>query len=254
MNKVKVIIVCLFFFICLDVSATSGSIRQSSVIECNGVYYGNHGSPVHWHIVEKKNDKWVSVSKEVDVPSCYLKPVNTKEEVKFYKCSDGDTAHFIINGVNRTVRFLAIDTPEVAGSDHDAEFMANEASEYTCNALKNAKKIYLEYDTNSDKEDKYGRVLAFVHVDDELLEAKLIENGLAKVAYIYGDYAYVLELREKEALAKEKKIGIWQEVNLPDQEESNSNSQKENISNEESLLLKILKWILYYLDKIFDFS
>lgn len=247
MKKRNIALFILILILCLNVNATAGNIRQSSVIECNGKYYGNHGSPVHWHIVEKKNNKWVSVSGEVSVPSCYLRGVNTKEEVKFSKCSDGDTAHFVINGVDKTVRFLAIDTPEIANKDHAADYMGDEASEYTCNALKMAKHIYLEYDTNSDKEDKYGRILAFVHVDDELLEAKLIENGLAKVAYIYGDYAYVEELRALEELARNKKIGIWSENNvLYDIDETIDTNEESNI------FIKILQIIINYLIKIFD--
>ena len=242
----KVFLFFLFLIFIINVSATSGTIRQSSVIGCNGKYYGNHGSPVHWHIVEKKNNKWVSISGEVNVPSCYLKPVNTKEKVKFSKCSDGDTAHFLINGVNKTVRFLAIDTPEIANKDHAAEYMGDEASNFTCNALKKAKNIYLEYDTNNDKEDKYGRILAFVHVDDELLEAKLVEKGLAKVAYIYGDYAYVEELRELEKNAKKKKLGIWNEDDVL---LSDKTMEKENTDDFFTIIFKI---ILNYLIKIFD--
>ena len=37
---------------------------------------------------------------------------NTREEVEFSKCTDGDTAHFKINGKDTTVRFLAINAPE----------------------------------------------------------------------------------------------------------------------------------------------
>ena len=210
--KKKLLLISIFILMfSFNVYATSGKIRQSSVMECNGKYYGNHGSPIHWHIVEKKNNVWVSISGEVGVPACYLKKVNTKEKVKFSKCSDGDTAHFIINDEIKKVRFLAIDAPELAKNGKSADLFANEASEYTCNALKKAKNIYLEYDGNSDREDKYGRVLAFVHTDEELLQAKLVENGYAKVAYIYGDYAYVEELRELEAKAKKQKLGIWRE-------------------------------------------
>ena len=248
MKKIKLLIIFIILIIGYTVNATSGSIRQSSVISCNGKYYGNHGSPVHWHIVEKQNDKWVSISKEVSVPSCYLKPVNTKEKVKFSKCSDGDTAKFIVGSEEKTVRFLAIDTPEIAHTkDEVDEPFGKEASEYTCNVLKKAQTIYLEYDGNSDKEDKYGRILAFVHVDDELLEAKLIEKGYAKVAYIYGDYAYVEELRELELKAKNKKLGIWSEEILADIQEEHTDE-----TEEESFWEVIVKIIFWCIEKIFD--
>ncbi len=240
MRRVKIIIFLSIILFSINASASSGPIKQDSILECNGKYYGNHGNPLHWHQVEKRSNKWVSISGEVNIPSCYIKPINIKEKVIFSKCSDGDTAKFIINGKEQKVRFLAIDTPEV---DKNEPFSV-EAKEYTCNMLKNAKEIYLEYDSNSDKVDKYGRILAFVHVDGILLQKKIIEYGYGKVAYIYGDYAYVPLLRETEELAKEKKIGIWSEELLPDIEEVTKEESTEDNS--------IIKIIIEILKIIFD--
>ncbi len=229
-------------FFTFSVYATSGPIRQDSIIECNGKYYGNHSNPLHWHEVVKDGDKWVSVSTKTSIPACYIKPVNEREKVSFSKCSDGDTAHFIINGEEKKVRFLAIDTPEV---DKNEPF-SQEAKEYTCNSLKNAKEIYLEYDGNSDREDKYGRVLAFIHVDGVLLQKDLISKGLAKVAYIYGDYEYVDELRKEEEIAKNLQVGIWKEIPLGDQEEKTIEEPKEDT------IITILKYIYGILKLLFD--
>ncbi len=247
MRKVKILLFLLIICLSFNTYATSGPIKQDSIIECNGSYYGNHGSPLHWHKVEKKDNKWVSISKEVSIPSCYIKKVNEMEKVTLAKCGDGDTARFIINNEEKKVRFLAIDTPEVDKN----ELYSREASEYTCNALKNANEIYLEYDGNSDKEDKYGRILAFIHVDGVLLEKSLIENGLAKVAYVYGDYAHVSELREMENIAKEKKLGIWNEENLGDVIDNEKIKTEEN-SEEDNIILKIINFIIDVFRKIFD--
>lgn len=242
MKKLVFVLIMLFTF---NTYASSGPIKQNSIIECNGKYYGNHGNPLHWHEVVKKDDKWVSVSSEVDIPACYIKEVNVKEKVTLSKCGDGDTARFVINNEEKKVRFLAIDTPEVDKN----EPYSKEAKEYVCNTLKNAKEIYLEYDGNSDREDKYGRVLAFVHVDGILLEKDLIERGYAKVAYIYGDYAYVSELREIENKAKNAKIGIWEE-NLGDKIEEVNEEKKED--KEEDIVLKIITIIIEIIQKLFD--
>ena len=61
---------------------------------------------------------------------------------------------------------------------------------YTCSELKKADNIYLEFDENSDKLDRYNRYLAWVFVDDDLLQYKIVKKGLAKVAYLYDDYKY----------------------------------------------------------------
>ncbi len=246
MKKVLFILLILF---CLDVFASSGAIKQDSVISCNGKYYGNHGMPTHWHIVEKKNGKWVSVGKEVDIPACYIKPINNYEDVMFSKCVDGDTAFLIINNVEEKVRFLAIDTPEV----NKNEAYSKEAKEYTCNALKSAKTITLEYDANSDKRDKYDRVLAFVYVDGELLEEKLISKGYAKVAYIYGDYEHVDDLRKVEKEAQNKQLGIWGNMGDVSLQEKKEESEENEASEEDimELLKKVLKIIYQFFLKIF---
>lgn len=131
---------------------------------------------------------------------------NTKKTVTFSKCTDGDTAHFLIDGTDTTVRFLAIDTPEYT---KEKEPYGKEASAYTCDAISNAKKIELEYDSGSDKTDKYGRHLAWVYVDGKLLQKDLVAQGLAEVAYLYGDYAYTDELKEAQEEAKAKGLNIW---------------------------------------------
>ena len=136
--------------------------------------------------------------------------VNAEEvTVELKKCVDGDTARFIINNEEKTTRFLAIDTPEVKHGKNEAEPYGEKASEYTCKKLKNAKKIVLEYDDNSDKVDKYGRVLAWVFVDGKLLQNELVKNGYAEVKYLYGDYKYTSTLEKSLESAKKKKINMW---------------------------------------------
>lgn len=123
------------------------------------------------------------------------------------RCIDGDTAVFIYEGKEEKVRFLAIDTPEYTTKK---EAFGEEASDYTCNSLINAHEIELVLDPESDKYDKYDRLLAWVFVDDVLLQESLVEKGLADVKYIYGDYLYTNELKDALALAKQSKIGMWE--------------------------------------------
>jgi len=139
---------------------------------------------------------------------CFINNSSAKEIVSLDKCVDGDTAWFYLDNDLIKTRFLAIDTPE---STNKKERLGDEASSFTCNILKSANKIEIEYDDNSDKLDKYDRHLVWVFVDDKLLQTLLIENGLAKVAYLYGDYKYTDILKKEELIAKTNKIGIWSE-------------------------------------------
>ena len=129
-----------------------------------------------------------------------------KLEVTLDKCVDGDTAWFNLDNERIKTRFLAINTPE---STNKIEAYGKEASNYTCNMLTNAKKIEIEYDNNSDKFYKYDRHLVWVFVDDTLLQEKLLEEGLAEIKYIYGDYKYLDELKKVESTAKKNKVGMW---------------------------------------------
>lgn len=148
-----------------------------------------------------------------------------KEEVKLSKCIDGDTISVIINKEEKKVRFLAIDAPEIDTN----EAYSIEAKEYTCNLLKSSKKIYLEYDKNSDKEDKYERILAWVWADDILVQKELIKDGYAKIAYLYADYKYTSELSKFENVAKENKLNIWKESNITDSKKETSSKKKRKL-------------------------
>ena len=144
---------------------------------------------------------------------CLIKTADAfdKKTVKFNQCVDGDTASVILDGEIIKLRFLAVDTPESVHPTIKEEAYGKQASNYTCNALKKAKKIEIEYDVNSDKTDKYNRHLVWVFVDGELLQEKLIEEGLAEVAYLYDNYKYTSTLEAKQVIAKTKMIGIWNE-------------------------------------------
>lgn len=134
-----------------------------------------------------------------------------KLTVKFDSCVDGDTANVILNEEKIKIRFLAIDTPETKHPTIGEEPLGKEASEYTCNRLKNASKIEIEYDPNSDQKDKYDRHLVWVWVDDYLLQDEIIKEGLAEVAYLYGDYKYTGTLEDHQTIAKINGVGIWNE-------------------------------------------
>ena len=146
----------------------------------------------------------------------FLIPINCyaeeKKEVQFSSCIDGDTASFIMKKKTIKVRFLSIDTPELAHNDKDEEPYAYEAKEYTCRKLKNANKIELEFEKNSSKKDKYGRYLAYVFVDGKLLQQELVKNGYADVKYNKNNYKYSDLLKETKQKAMIAKKGIYSDV------------------------------------------
>lgn len=110
--------------------------------------------------------------------------------------------------------------------------MEEKAKEYTCDKITNDKRQKLEFDDGSDEKDKYNRYLAWVYTDGTLLQSELVEKGFAKVAYIYGNYEYTDELKEKEEQAKDEKVGMYSEVDnsyyTTHKEELSKNENKKN--------------------------
>lgn len=134
---------------------------------------------------------------------------NSKVEIQLDRCVDGDTAWFLIDGKREKVRFLGIDTPESVHPNGVVEEYGVDASDYTCDMLKKADHIYLEYDSNSDRYDRYGRVLGWVFVGDQNLSELLLAIGYARVEYVYGDYKYIDKLCEVQKQAYLDRLGIW---------------------------------------------
>ena len=174
--------------------------------------------------------------------------VYAREEVKLSRCVDGDTFRVLINNKEYIVRMLSIDTPESVKEGKEVEYYSKESSEYTCEKLTDAKKIELEYDEKSNKFDKYDRLLAWVFIDDKLLQEDLVENGYAKVAYLYKDYKYNDILKEKQELASAKSIGIWDTTAKKEYEQEKPDKEKhENI---EIILVIIILLVITFIFKL----
>lgn len=218
MKKIVLIILTLFLTL-LNVdslNATTGLLKNASIIECDGKLYGTHGNDNHYHIAEKVTEgKYKAVGDSLGTNwTCKgnLKDPNDErilEKVKatFDSCVDGDTANFIINSEKVKFRFLAIDTPETVHPTKGSEAYGKNASEFTCNKLTNGNLIEIEYEDN--KLDKYGRSLGWIWVDGTLLQEELVSIGYAEVAYIYGSYKYTSKLCEVEKDAIQNNLGMW---------------------------------------------
>ena len=145
-----------------------------------------------------------------------LLPINCyaleRKTVKLDSCIDGDTISVIMSKRKVKVRMLAIDTPELEHNNKKEEPYGLEAKNFTCNRLKKAKKIELEFDKKSSKKDKYDRYLAWVFYDGKLLQKEIVKNGYADVTYLYDNYKYIDQLKEANTYAKLNKKGIYSDI------------------------------------------
>lgn len=121
---------------------------------------------------------------------------------------DGDTIKVLIGNKEEKVRFLLVDTPETVSPRVGVQPFGKRASNYTKNLLTKGTKVQIEKDVS--ERDKYGRLLAFVYVNGQMINKLLLEQGLARVAYIYApNTRYVDEFREIQDKARNEKKGIW---------------------------------------------
>jgi micrococcal nuclease len=124
---------------------------------------------------------------------------------------DGDTFDVKIGDKIETVRMLLVDSPETVQEGMIPQPGGEIASSYT-------KKYLLGKDTkivfDGSHRDKYDRILGYVEIDGEDYNQKLLDEGLAKLAYIYEPHYDRLEdYRKSEEKAYQQKKGIW---SIPD--------------------------------------
>lgn len=128
--------------------------------------------------------------------------------VELVKTIDGDTIRVMYEGEERKLRYLLIDTPELNHKQQGKQPFADEAMKRNDELLKSGQ-LEIEFDIG-EKEDKYGRLLAYIYIDGESVQEKLIEEGLARVAYIYPPNTKHLDpYKAAEEKAQQAGIGIW---------------------------------------------
>lgn len=259
MKKIGTIILLNFIaiiYMTTNVNAHGGNItgwkdkNSDKVIKHNGKNYEYHSQDGvrHFHEVvwNEQEQKWEIVKTAI----CYDENFNIinnskndkteKIEVEFSDSVDGDTAKFKLKNKIITVRFLGIDTPETVHPNKGEEPYGKEASNFTKEKLENAKKIEIEYDTNSAKTDKYERHLAWIWVDDCLVQEELVKNGLAKTYMLQDNYKYAGILQENEYNAKQSKLGIWSNEDLNKIPEETNKNETNEITKELSTIIVVI--------------
>ena len=128
--------------------------------------------------------------------------------VELVKTIDGDTIKIKYEGKEQNVRYLLIDTPETNHPHLGKQPFGQKAKERNTE-LMNSGKLEIEFDIG-ERVDKYGRLLAYIYIDGVSVQEKLLEEGLARVGYVYPPNTRHLDAFEKaQEKAKKAGIGIW---------------------------------------------
>ncbi len=105
------------------------------------------------------------------------------------------------------IRLLGVDTPETVKPNHPVEPFGPEAAKFTRRFVAEGT---LSVRLDRRRQDRYGRWLAYVYRDGEMLNLELLRQGLARVSIYPGDSATIgRKLRQAEESARQAKTGIW---------------------------------------------
>lgn len=140
-------------------------------------------------------------------------------QARVVKVYDGDTIR-ISSG--EKVRLIGIDTPEIHTSSklyRDAERTGRKAEdirrmgalsyEYAQRLLEN-RSVSLQFD--AQRQDKYGRLLAYVYLDDgTFVNREIIRNGYAYPMSIPPNTRHAAEFKSLFEEARGKRVGLWGE-------------------------------------------
>ncbi|GKU80845.1 thermonuclease family protein [Niallia sp. NCCP-28] len=179
------------------------------------------------------------------------KTENKRVNVSLEKAIDGDTISVRYKGNKESVRFLLIDTPETAHPRLGAQPYGKEAKEFTKQIVENADTLELEFDIGQNR-DKYGRLLAYVYADGEMVQKQLLQKGLARVAYIYDpNTRYVDVFTTIQKKAQKLGVGIWSVENYVQEDGFHKEIITDEISKENMSKECLIKGNITADDKIY---
>lgn len=120
---------------------------------------------------------------------------------------NGNTIVLDINHNKEAVKLIGVDISKNVSPDKGKDSMlAKTAWNYLESLLKN-KSVYLEYDEKIY--DKDERMLAYVYLEDTMVNHLLIANGYAAAEKIEPNVKYADLFISLENEAKNKEIGFW---------------------------------------------
>lgn len=176
----------------------------------NNVNPWDHISENSWEITNRieHTTKITNNNEQNNIPE-KDKNSNIPENIKVDKVIDWDTIRVFINWESTKVRLIWIDAPESNDTRYGyTECYGQASSNYLTNLLSN-KTVWLEYDSSQWASDKYDRIIAYIFLNWENINKKIIEDGYAR-EYTYNlPYKYQSEFKQAESNAKQSKKWLW---------------------------------------------
>lgn len=148
----------------------------------------------------------INFSKQINFT--YKSYDNSKHQYTVKHVIDGDTIE-LSNGDK--VRYIGVDTPEIRerkGSEWVYKPLpyAEDARDFN-KMLVEHKSVRLEYDVQ--KKDRYSRILAYVYVDDKMINLEMVKQGFAMIYTYPPNVRYTQRFVEAQKEAMDNKKGLW---------------------------------------------
>ncbi len=119
---------------------------------------------------------------------------------------DGDTIDVLIDGSEQRLRYIGINTPETVDPRRPVECFGREASERN-RQLVEGRTVGLERDVSET--DRFGRLLRYVWLEGEMVNAALVAEGYATATTFPPDVKYADTFAAMEAEARAAGRGLW---------------------------------------------
>ncbi|MGV8912778.1 MAG: thermonuclease family protein [Rhodoglobus sp.] len=123
---------------------------------------------------------------------------------------DGDTLYLDNGSSELKVRLIGIDTPELDSAQRPeaGECYGEEARDLLRDFIPEGTKVWASEDR--EPQDRYGRSLLYVHLDDgTFVNLAMIELGAAEALKVGLNDRYWPELLEAESDASAAELGMW---------------------------------------------
>jgi len=119
---------------------------------------------------------------------------------------DGDTITVAMDGVEYRVRYIGINTPETVDPRKPVECYGREASQRN-RELVEGQTVELEKDVSET--DSFGRLLRYVWLNGDMVNAILVREGYALASTYPPDVKYQELFLDLEREAREAERGLW---------------------------------------------
>lgn len=139
------------------------------------------------------------------------RPSVSTTTVEVTRVIDGDTLAVGQGTSSQSVRLIGVDAPEIdweVSSQPEAECFGWEARDFLRSHAE-GEQVQLVDDVKQPNQDGYDRRLAYVYIDSELVNKKLLAQGYARELAVGAGYGKQEAFQEIATAAREADRGLW---------------------------------------------